>query len=276
MYEAMNIAATGLYNQQRRLDTIANNVANVNTAAFKNARLDFKDALYTAGYIPGKARSPEENQQKGHGVMIAGIVKDFSTGSLIRTDRSLDLAIEGEGFYALSDPDGNTVYTRNGSFNLSTEDDGVYLVNSDGLYIQDADGERIRFPELTSGIRVDTKGVITFTVERETTIEAEEGEEAEVVIEEVELASVQLGIFTFRNISGLLSAGSGNYAESAASGERRIADEAVIRQGVIEGSNVKLADEMTRLIRTQRAFTLSSRALRTADDMEGIANNMKK
>ena len=257
MYEAMMIAATGLHNQQRRLDTIAHNVANVNTVAFKNSRLDFKDALYTTGIIPALPRTPEGNQQKGHGVMVAGITKDYSGGSIQRTDRELDFAIEGEGFFALEGADGNTVYTRNGSFSLSVEIDGMFLVNGDGLYVQDAGGGRIQIPEYTESISITAGNGIMFTA----------GEEETTAI---------IGVYTFRNLTGLLSVGEGNYAESDASGERLPAENAAVRQGMLEVSNVKLAEEMTRMMRTQRAFSLASRALRTADEMEGIANNMRR
>ena len=259
MYEAINIAATGLQSQQRRLDTIAHNVANINTAAYKSVRLDFKDALYTAGLVPAlpRTREPEGNQQKGHGVMVAGIAKDFSTGSMQTTGRQLDVMIQGEGFFALQDPEGNTLYTRNGSFNLSVEDDGIYLVNAAGYYIQDADGERIMFPENTEKIVFEESGLITITVGEEET-------------------SVALGLYTFRNLTGLMSDGYGYYSESVASGERMQANGVIIRQGILEISNVKLADEMTRMIRTQRAFSLASRALTTSDEMEAIANNMRR
>jgi len=257
MFEAKMIASTGLQHQQRRMDTIANNVANVNTVGFKTVRLDFKDALYTAGIIPGPARTSGGDQQKGHGVLLAGIAKDFSTGAFQTTERDLDVAIQGEGFFELGDNEGNIFYTRNGNFNLSVEDDGIYLVNADGLYVHDAEGERILVPYGTHTINISPDGVITFTANDEE-------------------ITATLGVFTFRNITGLLSAGNGNYSESPASGERRPAEEAILRQGVIEGSNVSLAEEMTRLIRTQRAFQLASRALTTADEMEGIANNMRR
>ena len=259
MYEAINIAATGLQSQQRRLDTIAHNVSNINTAAYKSTRLDFKDALYTAGLVPAlpRTRDPEGNQQKGHGVMVAGTTKDFSTGAIQATGRQIDFAIEGEGFFALSDPEGETVYTRSGSFNLSVEDDGIYLVNSAGYYVQDADGERIMIPEYTEKIGVPENGMITFSVGEDET-------------------NVMLGVYTFRNLTGLLSDGNSNYSESVASGERMPADGARIRQGVLEISNVKLSEEMTRMIRTQRAFSLASKALTTSDEMEGIANNMRR
>ena len=259
MYEAVMIAATGLKHQQSRLDTIANNVANVNSAAYKSARLDFKDALYTAGYIPALPRTPEPegNQQKGHGVMIAGITKDYRTGQMQRTDRDLDVAIEGEGFFELEDLDGNLIYSRNGSFEMSRTGDAYYLTNGDGYYIHDAYGERIRFPDGTEKISISNDGVMTFFIGQEMT-------------------SVDLGLYTFRNLTGLTSVGNGNYGESIASGEKMVADKARIWQGTLEISNVSLSEEMTRIIRTQRVFQLASRALKTADEMEGIANNLRR
>jgi len=256
MYEAMMIAATGLQNQQRRLDTIANNVANINSAAFKSVRLDFKDALYTTGHTPGPPRTsaPEGNQQKGHGVMVAGITKNFTTGSIQRTERNLDVAIEGEGFFELADIDGELVYTRNGSFHL---DDAGFLVSAEGLFVHDVNGERVWAPYGTDTVSIETNGRIVFTAY---------GYEM----------STTLGVYTFRNVTGLLSAGNGNYSESIASGERRPAENAVLRQGMLEMSNVGLAEEMTRLIRTQRVFQLASRGLTTADEMEGIADNLRR
>ena len=257
MYEAMMIASTGLHNQQRRLDTIANNIANINTVGYKNARLDFKDALYTAGYVPALPRTPDGNQQKGHGLMVAGITKDFRSGSFLRSERQFDMAINGEGFFALQAADGSVLYTRNGSFNLSVEANGVFLVNSDGLYVQDANGQRIEIPAHTTSLDVEEGNIIAFTTNED-------------------VSRVALGVFTFRNLMGLESIGEGNYSETEASGERIAADDAKVVNGYLESSNVDIAQEMTRMIRTQRAFSLASRALTTADEMEGIANNMKR
>ena len=256
MYEAVFIAATGLRHQQARMDVIANNVANVNSAAYKTARLDFKDALHTTGVIPGLPRTRDSeggNQQKGHGVMIAQIMKDPRTGSMQATGRELDIAIEGEGYLALRDLFGETVYTRNGSLHL---DDDQWLVSGDGYFIYDVNGQPIQAPPQTTNINIDQFGNITFFAI---------GQEA----------TYSLGFYTFRNVSGLESAGYGNYRESVSSGDRRTAD-VVIRQGVLEMSNVGLADEMTSMIRTQRALQLCARALKTADEMEGQANNMKR
>ena len=274
MYGAIFIASTGLQKQQQRMDTIANNVANVNTASYKATRLDFKDALYTAGLTPALPRTPEGNQQRGNGVMAAGTSKDFSTGAITETERQLDFAIEGEGFFSLEDRNGNTVYSRVGNFDIGVDEDGytTWLVNGDGYWVLDTDGARIQIPEGTISISVDRDGAINFTTVYDEIVAGEEDEALEVEVE----PPIMLGVFTFRNVMGLMSVGDSNYAETEASGERLDADGAAIRQGALEGSNVKLADEMTRLIRTQRAFSLASRALTTADEMEGLANNMRR
>jgi len=258
MYSAKGIAASGLRKQQTRIETIANNIANLNTTAFKAARLDFKDSMYVNGFSPAPARTPEGHQQKGHGVLNAGITTDFSPGTIIRTERELDLAIENEGFFAIGDLIGNTFYTRNGNFGLSAEPGGTFLVNAEGLYLQDMTGARIQVPEGTHRIDIGTNGAISFAI----------GDTIQ--------PGATIGIFTFRNLAGLESVGSSNFAETESSGDRLPAEEARVRQGTLEGSNVSLADEMARLLRTQRAFSLASRALTTADEMEGIANNMRR
>ena len=259
MYEALSIAATGLRNQQMRLDVIANNVANVNTVGYKSTRLDFKDALYTAGLVPGLPRSVDENQQKGHGVLVMHIGREFRPGNLERTENPLDLAIEGkDAFFSVRDQNGNVLYTRKGNFSLSAEADATYLVTSEGFYVLDVDGNRIPIPFGANSLEADVDGTLRFLIGTE------------------EIGRAQLGIFKFRNVYGLEASGDGNYAATPAAGERRVADDFVVRQGMLEGSNVHLGEEMTRLIRTQRAFQLASRALTTADEMEGIANNMKR
>jgi len=258
MYLAMSIGATGLLHQQRRIDTIANNVANANTVGYKNARLDFKDALYTTGVTPGPARTPEGNQQKGHGVLITAITRDFKPGSMERTDNPLDFAIENEGFFAFEDPNGGILYGRNGAFSLSVEADGTYLVNGQGLYVLNENEERITIPFGITQIIGDVDGTLRF------------------VSGDIEVGRETIGIYTFRNLHGLVASGNSTFTHVESAGERLPANDAVLRQGVLEISNISLAEEMTRLIRTQRAFQLASRAVTTADEMEGIANNMKR
>jgi len=214
--------------------------------------------MYTYGYNPSRPRTPEANQQKGHGVIVTGIESDHRTGSFERTERMLDFALENEGYFSLQHANGDTVYTRNGSFHLSVEADGTYIVNGEGLYVLNEAGARIMVPFGVDTIEVDVNGAMRFL------------NNYELVGENT------LGIFTFRNLHGLSAEGDGNFAQTPAAGERLPANNVVIRLGILEGSNVNLAEEMTRMIRTQRAFQLASRALTTADDMEGIANNMKR
>ncbi|MDR0952172.1 MAG: flagellar hook-basal body protein [Oscillospiraceae bacterium] len=257
MYEGLNIAQTGLMSMQMRLDVIADNIANVNTNGFKASRLEFKDALYTAGLLPALAATPEGNQQEGHGTLPSAVSRDFSQGALVTSGNPWDFAIEGEGFFALQNTAGDTVYTRTGSFYKSIEADGAYLVNDDGYYVLDNNGERILTPEDTIGVAVDSDGTLSF----ETL-----GGNAE---------SVTLGVYTFRNTGGILALGDGNFGVDIAAGERLEAVNFKVLQGMTEASNVDLATEMTLLVRSQRVFSLAARAVTTADDMEGVANNMK-
>lgn len=258
MFEAVYMAATGLTNQQRRLDTIANNVSNVNTVGFKNSRLDFKDALYTAGFDPGPAYTEGGDLQKGHGVIFSAITNDFSVGSFQNTGNMLDFAIDGDAFFEVLDPYGNRLYTRAGNFYASTGPNGLELTNAQGYFVQDEDGNNISIPEGTTSIDVSPEGAVNFRAGAEI------------------LGTAQLGLYTFPNKTGLSVAGGGNYAVTDASGDAEAATEGRVIQYTLENSNVDMATEMTRLLRTQRAFSLASRALTTADDMEGIANNMKK
>ena len=258
MFSALSIAATGLRNQQFRIDTIGSNVSNVNTVGYKSARLDFRTALHTVGRTPGPVRSPEENQQAGHGVMLAGIARDWRGGAMQRTDRDMDFALENEGFFTIQNPDGTLMFTRNGNFSLSPEPGGLFFTNAQGAYVLGADGERIMMPLDATSVASDNFGNLRFM----------RGDEI--------LGEAALGIVTFRNLKGLEAIGSSNFMAGPSAGEMLPADGVVVRQGTLEISNVNLAEEMTRLIRTQRAFQLASRALTTADDMEGIANNMRR
>ena len=257
MFEAVYIAATGLTNQQRRLDVIGDNIANTNTIGFKTARLDFQDALYTAGIDPGPEYTPSGNLQKGHGVATATITNELTVGAFQTTESELDFAIEGDAFFRVVDRYGNLLYTKAGNFYATSGTSGLMLVNSDGYFVQSASGENIILPEGTTEIGVSRDGVITFKT----------GEDA--------LGTTQFGLYKFANSRGLVKVGSSNYSETVASGAATLTDEYNINQNMRENSNVDMATEMTRLIRTQRAFSLAARALTTADDMEGIANRMR-
>ncbi|MDR0858268.1 MAG: flagellar hook-basal body protein [Oscillospiraceae bacterium] len=264
MYEQISIAATGLYMQQRRLDVIADNIANVNTVGFKSGRLDFRDAMYTAGYIPGPPYSPEENQQKGHGVLTSQITKDMSGGSIQDTGNQLDFVLKGEAFFSVLDSNNNVRYTKAGDFysvvcTMAREPGGLELFTSQGHHVLNDEGDIIEIPTNTTTFETTADGHITFY----------NGQE--------QVGEAQLGIYTFQNQYGLSYEGDSEFAVTEASGEAREAqaDEFTLIQGALEMSTVSLAQEMQLMIRSQRAFSLAARALKTGDDMEQLANGMK-
>ncbi|MDR0936656.1 MAG: flagellar hook-basal body protein [Oscillospiraceae bacterium] len=264
MYEQISIAATGLYQQQRRLDVIADNIANVNTIGFKSGRLDFRDAMYTAGYIPGPPYSPEENQQKGHGVLTSQITKDMSNGSIQETGGQLDFVLHGEAFFSVLDARNNTHYTKAGNFYnvvcpMAEEPGGMELFTDQGHHVLDSNGDVIKVPSNTTIVEATPDGHLTFYNGLDPVGEA------------------QLGIYTFQNQYGLSYEGDSEFAVTEASGEARAAlpEEYTVIQGAVEMSTVSLAQEMQLMIRSQRAFSLAARALKTGDDMEQLANGMK-
>lgn len=251
MMQSIYSAKTGIKAQQLRIDTIANNIANIDTNGFKTSRVTFKDAMYVA-----MAKAPQTtgtNLQQGNGTLVSATTQDFSQGIPVQTGEPLDMSIEGDGFFTLKDAAGNIEYTRSGSFTVSYDKDGTYLVNGQGYYVLDNNGNRIQLPK-TEDINVSQEGALSI------------GTTAPFAT---------LGIASFENNSGLQSVGNGSYLPTAASGPAQKAGSTTVRQGALEGSNVNMAAELTRLIRSQRAFSLAGKAITTADDMEALANNIR-
>jgi flagellar basal-body rod protein FlgG len=251
MMQATQTAASGMRAQQTRLDTIAANVANVSTIGYKSARADFKDALYTKIKDP-VGDSDANNLLRGTGVVLSATGRDFSDGSPQTTGAELDFSISGDGFFMLENGAGERLYTRNGNFAVSVENGGNYLVNADGDYVLSDQGQRIKIPN-TGGISVTADGTLSSG-----------GTEV-----------AKLGIADFDNAEGLSAAGDSCFRETAASGTAYAAQNAQVAQGSLESSNVDLGEEMTLLMRAQRVYSLSSKALQTADEMDGLANNMR-
>ncbi len=250
MMQSVYSAASAIKAQQTRLDTIAMNLANVNQNGYKSKRIDFKDALYTAMHSPVEADNGG-NLLKGSGVVVGATATNFDAGARITTGKPLDVAITGKGFFTVQGSDGATYYTRGGNFDVSVEGDARYLVTASGNYVLDAAGQRISLPpDTTPSISPD--GVIT----------ADGGEVAVI------------GLVQFQNEEGLLAQGNGLFVQSVASGAPRAATSTMV-QGSVEGSNVELSQELTLLIRTQRAYSLASKALQTADDMDGLSNHLR-
>ncbi len=269
MLQSNLTARSGLIAQQQRMDVIANNIANISTTGYKPARADFKDMLYQTMVRPVQ---PQDglNLQKGHGVLLGATMRDFSQGSAQVTEDPLDVMLVGDAFLAIQDINGDTLYTRDGNFALSEEDGTNYLVTEDGRYVLDVNGNRINLgPTEPSGIEIQTDASV-WIVE---TVPATETTPEETVRTQV----ATLGLYTFMNRQGLEAVSANRFRETENSGAATAAaaGETQVRQGMLEASKVDLAYEITQMIRAQRSLSLSSRALQTADDMDGKANQLR-
>lgn len=263
--KAMWSAASGMKNLQLKIDTISNNLANVNTVGFKNQRIEFKDIMYErltqSDKIEGEGRPvPIEI---GHGVMASATVRNFGVGNLQKTESDLDLAINGNHFFKVIDTNGKERFTKDGTFKVAGTAEGGVLVTSDGYYVQGTDGN-IVLGENVSEFKVDTRGNIT--IKRDGSDEIEE------------LGTIAL--VKFINPAGLESEGKNLYMETSASGipteGLEDVDKTEVWQGFLEGSNVQIVDEMINLITAERAYEVNSKSIQTADRMLEIANNLKR
>jgi flagellar basal-body rod protein FlgG len=248
MIQSLYTAASGMREQQKNIDTIANNIANINTTGYKRSRANFKDAIYSTMLRPVDG-GDDLNLQQGHGVLMGSVTKDLRGSHLIKTENALDFSIVGEGFFAVDNGE-QILYTRDGSFKVSVEGDNTYLVTAEGYYVLSSNQERIEVVGNVNDLAVDLDGNI-------------EGQ------------SVKIGVFNFSNASGLYEAGSNKYAVSESSGDAFLVENAQVQQYYLEGSNVDLTDELTAMIRAQRAYQAAARAISTADEMEGVANNIR-
>ncbi len=257
MIKNLWVGASGMLAQMQKMDNIANNIANINTTGYKKSRASFADLLYEQ---KNKAGMPVDFAQPvprfGAGVKVSSVSKVFLQGSLIETGRNLDLAIQGKGFFAVSLPNGETAYTRDGAFNIDA--DGR-LVNNHGLYLEDD----ISIPEGTVKLRVTSRGEV---------IAEDAGGQEE------ELGDIRL--YQVKNLSGLKAIGRNLYQTTTASGEAEALTPGEaggeIKQGFLESSNVDLAEEMTNMIMAQRAYEISSRIVKTADQMWAVANSIRR
>ncbi len=249
--QTLYTAKLGLQAQQQRVNTIGNNLANSQTTGFKQQRTNFKDALYTAMINPADTQSAA-NLQQGCGVLISSTSHNFDQGTPQMTGYVLDFYLDGSGFFTVSDDNGNPQYTRSGSFLVSNEADGTYLVTTSGKYVMDTGFNRIRLPENISDLTVSADGVLSAN--------------NQVV--------AALNIVDFPNKDGLQLVGAGCYIETDSTGAA-VQSDAVVRQGVLEDSNVDVTNEMMQLIRAQRAFSLASRAVSAWNDMTEKAYNSR-
>ena len=260
MDPALRAAATGMQAQQTRTEIIANNLANVSTAGFKRSRAHFEDLLYQTVRGPTVIGGPAANAlpavQIGRGTHLAAVERNHKQGPIETTGNNLDIAIEGEGFFQVQLPNGQVGYARDGKFQLS--EDGL-ITNAAGNPLI----PQLRVPNDATSVSVGPSGIVS--VQRQGGSVPEE-------IGRIELAR-------FPNPAGLFAMGGNVYAQSPASGEPFTGfpqDDGIGRlmQGALEGSNVEVVTEMVDMITTMRAYELTSKAIKTSDDMQQIANGL--
>lgn len=256
MLSALWVAKTGLSAQDMNLTTISNNLANVSTTGFKRDRAEFQDLLYQVRRQPG-AQATQDNQlpsglQLGTGVRIVGTQKNFTEGSLQTTDQPLDMAINGDGFFQVTMPDGTVSYTRDGTFHLNS--DGQ-VVTANGFPLEPA----IVVPPETQTFTVGEDGTVSVTVA---------GSSTPTVIGNIQTAN-------FINPAGLQATGNNLFMETASSGAPQTGTPGLnglgtVLQNTLENSNVSTVEELVNMITTQRAYEMNSKVISTADQMLGF------
>ncbi len=262
--KAMWTAASGMKSLQLKIDTVSNNLANVNTNGYKKQRIEFKDMMYDkmtdANFLKGEGTPV--GVEIGHGVLPAATTRSFSNGNYEQTDANTDLAVNGEGFFVIKDPNGNEYYTRDGNFKFSILEDGAFLTTSGGLEVQGEAG-RIALGANVEDIKIDTDGNIM--VKR---TGAEESEKVDRIL-----------LKKFLNPEGLDAVGKNLFQKTIASGEPtdvNTGTEGEIWQGYLENSNVQVVEEMINLITAQRAYEVNSKTIQTVDRMMEVAVGLKR
>jgi flagellar basal-body rod protein FlgG len=262
MIRGLHTAAAGMVAQQQDIDVISNNIANVNTTAFKKDRTEFQDLMYQSLNYTAGATSADTNNptgiDTGLGVRVAGIQKNFIQGSLLQTGNTYDLAIQGNGFFQITTPNGETAYTRNGSFKLDNEGS---VVNGLGYKTE---------PEI-----VVPNDLINVSVAQDGTVSAIDPATGE------QQTLGQITLVNFVNAAGLAPQGDSLYLASDTSGDPieetpGLNGVGTIRQGMLEGSNVQLVTEMVNLITAQRGYEANSKAITTTDTMLQTVNALKR
>ena len=253
-------AATGMEAQQLNLNTIANNLANVNSRGFKRSKIEFQDMLYqkprAAGAQNGGGNQLPTGIDVGNGTRVVATSKVFSQGQLTATGEKFDLAIQGDGFFEVQRPDGTLAYTRDASFKINATGQ---VVTSDGLPV-------------LSGFQAIPPGTTSVTVAEngEVTLGSAAGEQ-----------TFRLTLTRFANPAGLDSLGSNLFRETPASGTPEAGAPTEqgfgsIQQGYVETSNVNIVEEMVNMILAQRAYELNSKAIQSSDEMLQKVNELKR
>ncbi|EZP48674.1 flagellar basal-body rod protein FlgG [Sphingomonas sp. RIT328] len=259
---ALSIAATGMLAQQTNVDVISNNIANMNTTAFKRQRAEFQDLLYQQVSRPGAESGNDGTRiptgiQIGAGVRTGGVYRIHEQGELTHTGNPYDMAVDGKGYFQVTLPNGDFAYTRASSFQLSDQGE---LVTSDGYRVNPG----ITIPQGAEQVSVSTVGQVQVKMPGQTTMQT--------------IGRLQLT--TFINEAGLEAIGSNLLKQTDASGQPNTANPGdigygTIRQEFVEASNVNPVSEITSLIAAQRAYEMNSRVVKTADEMLSVTTQLR-
>ncbi len=262
MIRSLDIGSTGMLAQQLNVDTISNNIANMTTSGYKRQRAAFRDLLYQNIDRPGATSSSDGTTlptglQLGLGVQAGSVYRIHSQGTLQVTENTLDLAIRGEGFFQVNLPNGNTAYTRDGTFQLNENGE---IVTLQGYTVEPG----ITVPDDALSIDINEEGEILVSLPNQT---------ATSNVGQLQLAS-------FSNAAGLEAIGNNMYLETDASGSATTGTPASdnfgsLLQGSLEQSNVNVVEEITELIAAQRAYEMNSNIISTSDEMLQTASQLR-
>ena len=260
MIRALYTAASGMNAQQANIDNVAHNLANVNTAGFKKAHMEFEDLVYQQARVAGTPTSATGEApvglELGLGTRAVGTSRDFSSGSMRSTSGQLDLAVEGDGLFQVTQPGGITGYTRAGSFHRDSQ--GL-MVTTDGFPIE----PQITIPVNATSISISKDGIVSAVIAGQTASQ--------------QLGTIELAMF--QNPAGLKAMGGNLFNVTTASGEPQVGvpgsdSRGTLAQGFVEDSNVSVVEEMVNMILGQRAYEANSKVLKAADEMLSVVNSL--
>lgn len=259
---SLSIAATGMMAQQRNVEVVSNNLANMNTTGFMRRRTEFHDLLYQNLRRVGSTSSDAgtivpSGVQLGLGVKMAAVYRIHEQGNLTPTDNAFDMAMQGEGYFQIEMPNGDTAYTRDGTFQLNADGE---IVTHDGYRVMPG----ITVPTNAIDVAINASGEVLVKLDGQ-----------------VNYSNVgQLQTAIFPNDAGLESIGSNLYLETPASGTASTGTPGTsgygtVLQGFLETSNVNAVEEISNLISAQRAYEMNSKVIQTSDQMMGTLTQMR-
>lgn len=276
MMRSLWTAASGMRAQQVNVDTIANNVANINTIGYKSQQASFKSLLYQNLQSKSTNNAGEEKPvaaEVGLGSRVAAITSTFTNGNLQATEDPFSMALEGDGFFQIRTAGGELQYTRDGGFIISPSAQGNMVCTTDGNAVLDAYGNQIILPktQVATNLVVNEDGTIAFP----------DATGNPAILTDANGRPVRFGIYQFNNPAGLAKEGSNNFSVTVASGAavaengNATVQQTRVHQHYTEASNVDVAEEMVNLIVAQRAYEMNSKAIQTSDEMMQQANNLR-